>query len=80
MMLMLLATPLLGWLTNVVRISLLACFAGGGHGKGTFWFDFFHDQVGSLLFSGVATLVLGWLYLGLLERQLAAVRPLEVRP
>ena len=79
-LLMLLATPLLGWLTNVVRLALLATLAGAGQGKGTVWFDFFHDQLGSLLFSGVGTLLLGWLYLALLERQLRAVQPLEVRP
>jgi len=65
-----LVTPLLGWWTNVMRVALLATIAGGGQGKGSALFDFFHDQLGSLLFSGVATLVLGWMYLVLLERQL----------
>jgi cyanoexosortase A len=65
-----LVAPLLGWWINVMRVALLATFASGGQGKGTALFDFFHDQAGSLIFSGVATLVLGWLYLVLLERQL----------
>jgi exosortase/archaeosortase family protein len=68
-----LLTPLLGWWINVMRVALLATIAGGGQGKGTALFDFFHDQAGSLLFSGVATLALGWVYLVLLERQLAPV-------
>ena len=63
--------PGLGVLINTLRVALLAVVAGAGQGKGSFWFDFFHDQAGSLLFSGVATVVLGWLYLQLLERQLA---------
>ena len=71
----LLLTPWIGWFTNVLRLALLAALAGVGQGKGTFWFDFFHDQAGSLVFSGLATLLLGWVYLRLLERQLAAVVP-----
>jgi cyanoexosortase A len=65
-----LVTPLLGWWINVMRVALLATIAGAGQGKGSVLFDFFHDQAGSLIFSGLGTLVLGWLYLVLLERQL----------
>ena len=65
-----LAIPVLGAATNTLRVALLAVVAGAGHGKGSLWFDFFHDQAGSLLFSAVATVLLGWLYLQLLERQL----------
>jgi cyanoexosortase A len=77
-----LVTPLVGWGTNVMRVALLATIAGGGQGKGTALFDFFHDQAGSLLFSGVATLTLGWVYLVLLERQLgpAAAPQSQVLP
>ena len=70
-LLVLAVTPLLGWFINALRVALLASFAGAGQGKGTFLFDFFHDQAGSLLFSGVGTLLLGVLYLQLIERQLA---------
>ncbi|MEB3172422.1 MAG: archaeosortase/exosortase family protein [Cyanobacteriota bacterium] len=63
-------TPLLGWWINVARVALLAGFAGAGQGKGSAWFDWFHDQAGSLVFSGAATLLLGLLYLQLIERQL----------
>ena len=65
-------TPLLGWFVNSVRVAMLAIIAGAGHGKGSALFDFFHEQAGSLLFSGAGTLLLGALYLGLLERQLSA--------
>ena len=70
-LLVLAVTPLLGWFINALRVALLASFAGAGQGKGTVLFDFFHDQAGSLLFSGVGTLLLGLLYLQLIERQLA---------
>lgn len=78
--LLVLLTPLLGWWTNVMRVALLATIASGGHGKGSVLFDFFHDQAGSLVFSGVATLVLGWLYLVLLERQLGPAAPSQEVP
>ena len=71
--LVLATTPLLGLFINALRVALLASFAGVGQGKGTFLFDFFHDQMGSLVFSGVGTLLLGGLYLLLIERQLARV-------
>jgi cyanoexosortase A len=64
-------TPLLGWFINALRVALLAVIAGTGQGKGTVLFDFFHEQAGSLVFSGIGTLVLGALYLRLLEAQLA---------
>lgn len=70
-LLVLTVTPLLAWLINALRVALLASFAGAGQGKGTVLFDFFHDQAGSLVFSGVGTLLLGVLYLRLIERQLA---------
>lgn len=67
--LMLLA-PAIGLICNTFRIALLASFAGNGQGKGSWWFDFFHDSTGSLVFSGVAVLVFGMVYMHLLEREL----------
>jgi cyanoexosortase A len=68
--LMFVAAPLIGLICNTVRIALLAIFAGNGHSKGSWWFDFFHKSTGSLVFSGVAVLIFGMLYMRLLEREL----------
>ncbi len=66
----LLAAPLIGLISNTFRIALLAIFAGQGQGKGSFLFDFFHKDGGSLVFSGIAVFVFGMLYMNLLEREL----------
>ncbi|WP_323355397.1 exosortase/archaeosortase family protein [Cyanobium gracile] len=68
--LLFLVAPLIGLLCNTFRIALLAIFAGNGHSKGSWWFDFFHQSTGSLVFSGVAVLIFGMVYMRLLEREL----------
>lgn len=68
--LVLLVAPMIGLVSNTFRIALLAVFAGYGHSKGSWLFDFFHESTGSLVFSGVAVLVFGMLYMRLLEREL----------
>ncbi len=65
-----LVAPVIGLVCNTFRIALLAVFAGNGHGKGSWLFDFFHESTGSLVFSGVAVLVFGMVYMRLLEREL----------
>lgn len=74
-LLLFLAAPLIGLLANTLRIALLAGFAGVGQGKGTPLFRFFHDDTGSLVFSGIAVFLYGVLYMRLLERELP---PLQV--
>ncbi len=81
--LLFLAAPLIGLICNTFRIALLAVFAGNGNSKGSWWFDFFHESTGSLVFSGVAVLVFGMVYMRLLERELPplpAPPPPEGRP
>ncbi|KEF42955.1 MAG: hypothetical protein ER33_03555 [Cyanobium sp. CACIAM 14] len=68
--LLLLAAPLIGLICNTFRIALLALFAGYGYSKGSWLFDFFHKDTGSLIFSGVAVLMFGMIYMRLLEREL----------
>jgi cyanoexosortase A len=68
--LLLLIAPLIGLICNTFRIALLAVFAGYGHSKGSWLFDFFHKDSGSLVFSGVAVLMFGMVYMRLLEREL----------
>ncbi len=65
------AAPLIGLVSNVIRIAILTLVAGSGNGKGSFWFDFFHQDTGSLIFSGAAVFVFGLCYLQLLEPELA---------
>jgi cyanoexosortase A len=66
-----LVAPLIGLISNTIRIALLTIFSanGSGHGYG-FWFDFFHKDTGSLIFSGLAVFVFGSIYMRLLENEL----------
>lgn len=60
-------------LLNGARIALLATIAPGPGQTATdtsWWFDFFHEEVGSLLFSGLSVFLFGALYLALIEREL----------
>lgn len=65
-----LLSPLIGFIVNSMRISLLAVFTSLNTETGKSLFDFFHDQAGSLIFSGIAVFVLGYLYLAFLNREL----------
>ena len=40
-----------------------------GQTKGDTWFEFFHKDMGSLIFSGMAVFVFGMVYMWLLERE-----------
>lgn len=70
--LILVAAPLLGLACNTFRIALLAYIVAAGYGKGTDLFDFFHQDGGSLVFSGIAMFAFGFLYLRLLEMELVS--------
>lgn len=63
--------PLIGLISNTFRIALLTIFSanGSGHGYG-FWFDFFHKDSGSLIFSGLAVFMFGTIYMKFLEHEL----------
>ena len=70
----LLATaPVIGMLSNSFRIAVLTVATTYGSGKGSPVFKFFHDDAGSLVFSGIAVFIFGWLYLNFLERELASL-------
>lgn len=70
-LLILLLAPLIGLISNTIRIALLTVFSanGSGHGYG-FWFDFFHKETGSLIFSGLAVFIFGSIYMRFLEHEL----------
>lgn len=70
-LIILLLAPLIGLISNTFRIALLTIFSanGMGHGYG-FWFDFFHKETGSLVFSGLAVFIFGSIYMRFLEGEL----------
>ncbi|WP_048017229.1 exosortase/archaeosortase family protein [Synechococcus sp. GFB01] len=61
--------------SNIVRIILLALIVGFPVPHQTALFDFFHEDMGSLVFSVIAVVLLSKLYLRLIDRQLAAPCP-----
>jgi cyanoexosortase A len=63
-------SPVIGFLTNSFRIALLAVFTSLDSNTGKTLFDFFHEQAGSLIFSAISVFILGYLYLTLLNREL----------
>jgi exosortase/archaeosortase family protein len=71
--LMLLGAPLVGMVVNGMRISLLALLSTSNLANKQWWFDFFHDHWGSLLFSGLGMQMFVWLYVYWMARQVAAL-------
>lgn len=66
-------SPIIGFLVNSSRIALLAVFTSLNSESGKALFDFFHEQAGSLIFSGIAVFMLGYLYLIIINRELPPV-------
>jgi len=71
--LMLLGAPMIGMVVNGMRISLLAMLSTSNLANKQWWFDFFHDHWGSLLFSGLGMQLFVWLYVYSMARQVAAL-------
>jgi len=71
--LMLLGAPLIGMVANGMRITLLALLSTSSLVNKQWWFDFFHDHWGSLLFSGLGMQLFVWLYVYWMARQVAAL-------
>ena len=70
----LLVAPLIGYLVNACRIILLAVIVGSSLPQRQQLFDFMHEEWGGLVFSGIASVVLGQIYMSLVNRQLADSR------
>jgi cyanoexosortase A len=66
--------PLIGYLVNACRIVLLAVIVGSSLPQRQQLFDFMHEQWGGLVFSGIATVIVGQIYMSLVNRQLAESR------
>ena len=71
--LMIVVAPLLGIVVNGMRITLLALFITSSLPNRQWWFDFFHDHWGSLVFSGLGMQLFVWLYVYWMARQVAAL-------
>jgi len=73
--LILLIAPLIAILCNTFRIALLNVMVyseEAGESGDHWWFDFFHDGEGSLIFSLMAVFLFSWSYLKVLDRELAS--------
>ena len=68
---MIVMAPLLAWLVNGIRIALLALITASSYPGKTWWFDFFHHEWGSQLFSGTAMVVFVVVYVHWQGRQVA---------
>ncbi|MFI0403801.1 MAG: archaeosortase/exosortase family protein [Cyanobium sp.] len=71
--LMLVIAPLIALLTNAGRIMALALINDSTLANKKWWFDFFHEQWGGLVFAGIAMQLFVWLYVYWLARQVAAL-------
>ena len=71
--LLIVVAPLLGMVVNGMRITLLALFVTSSVPNRMWWFEFFHEHWGSLLFSGVGMQLFVWLYVYWMARQVAAL-------
>jgi exosortase/archaeosortase family protein len=71
--LMIVVAPLIGMFVNGMRIMLLALLITSSLPNRQWWFTFFHDHWGALLFSGLGMQLFVWLYLYWMARQVAAL-------
>ena len=71
--LMLLGAPLIGMVVNGMRITLLALLITSSLPNRQWWFTFFHDHWGALIFSGLGMQLFVWLYVYWMARQVAAL-------
>ncbi|MCT0229508.1 exosortase/archaeosortase family protein [Synechococcus sp. CS-1324] len=72
-MLIIAFAPLIAIVCNSFRIALLnviVYFEALAESNDHWWFDFFHEGDGSLIFSGIAVCLFAWLYLKVLDREL----------
>ena len=72
-LLMALLAPVLALVVNGVRVGVLALILGSGLPNRDWWFEFFHFEWGSYVFSVIAMQLFLWCYVGWLERQVARV-------
>jgi cyanoexosortase A len=69
--LILLTAPVVGFFINSFRVALLALLVDSKVTISDFWFNFFHDGAGGLLFAAVAVSLVCWLHVRLVLGELA---------
>jgi exosortase/archaeosortase family protein len=62
--------PLIAVIVNAGRIAILAALVTSELDYGYELFTFLHDEWGSLIFAGIATVILGQIYMALIDREL----------
>jgi cyanoexosortase A len=72
--LMLVMAPLLAVFVNGMRITILALINASDLPYRTWWFDFFHENLGSMVFSGIGMQIFVSFYVYWMARQVAGLR------
>jgi cyanoexosortase A len=70
--------PVIAIVSNTFRVALLTLIIYAQALTGSenqWWFDFFHDGEGSLVFSGIAVCIFSWFYLKVLDKELGPPPP-----
>lgn len=62
--------PLFAIFSNCFRIAVLALINASQMAEKTYWFNYFHEDEGSLVFAAIGTSMFAWLYLKMIDRQL----------
>jgi len=62
--------PLIAVIVNAGRIAILAALVSSELDYGYDLFTFLHDEWGSLIFAGIATVIIGQIYMALIDREL----------
>lgn len=69
-LLYLIAAPVVALLVNAARIAMLAAINASALAQKQELFSFLHDKWGSLVFAGIATMVMGQIYLMVIDQEL----------
>ena len=69
--LMIVVAPVLAMIVNGMRITLLALINISDLPYRSWWFDFFHKNLGSMVFSGIGMQIFVWFYVYWMARQVA---------
>lgn len=69
------STPVFSILGNSFRIATLALINGSDLTEKNYWFTYFHENEGSLVFSAISTTIFAWCYLKLIDKQISTKVP-----